>query len=65
MSKDGVQCEERGSNLVLNINPNALTAVDIPFYYHCDPFYDLDTGTTLKSGMEEDETLISRTWGNI
>ncbi|MDJ1305394.1 MAG: type IV secretion system protein [Candidatus Midichloria sp.] len=58
-----VQCEEKGANLVLNTHPNALTAVDVPFYYHCDPFYDPDTGTTLKSGVEEDEALIGRTWG--
>ena len=60
---DWVQCQENGSNSVLNVHPNALTAVDVPFYYHCDPFYDPDSGTTLQPGVKENEELIGRTWG--
>ena len=61
-----VQCEEQTVNSkvqVVNKHPNALTAVDVPFYYHCDPFYDPNSGTTLKTGVKGDEELIGRTWG--
>jgi len=63
-----VNCVQQGNldndtQAVINTKEGALTAVDVPFYYHCDPFYDPDTGSTLVAGTPEDEKLIGRTWG--
>ena len=58
-----VTCEEQGPEAVVNIHNDALNAIDVPFYYHCDPYYNPDDGSTLSSGNIDDEKLIGRTWG--
>ena len=46
-------------------NKKAFNSIDIPFYYHCDPYYqpaaNKQAAKTLKDG--DDEELIGRTWG--
>lgn len=40
-----------------------LTAVDVPFFYHCDPKYDPDTGVELASSDPDYKEKLDNTYG--
>jgi len=40
-----------------------LTAVDVPFFYHCDPKYDPDTGGPLSSNDADYKEKLDNTYG--
>jgi len=57
-------CKASGSSII-NTNPNAPTASIIPYFYHCDPYYDPVTGAAVASGATDNLALIGRTQGYI
>ncbi len=59
-----VKCEDSGGGVIVNNAPQALTAIDVPFFYHCDPNYEPVSGTTLDPDKRpEDAELVGFTWG--
>ena len=57
-----MDCQTQNGQVV-NVAKGALTATDVPFYYHCDPNYDTVSGQKLQPGNNDDAKLIGRTWG--
>lgn len=65
IQEEAMDCERQGKEVVnISKSPNRVEDMDIPFFFHCDPYYDPVTGADLtKSTKPEDAELISRTWG--
>ncbi len=64
----GYQCDPTKSDgnvkFVQGSNPlPPLTAVDVPFFYHCDPKYDPDTGGELASSDSDYKEKLDNTYG--
>ncbi|MDZ5762599.1 Type IV secretion system protein VirB6 [Candidatus Cyrtobacter comes] len=58
-----VKCEDSGSGVMVNNAKSALTAIDIPFFYHCDPNYEPVSGKALDPNNPHDAELVGFTWG--
>ncbi|MDA0939006.1 MAG: type IV secretion system protein [Proteobacteria bacterium] len=71
-NKQYIDCKEMGAGgdagggpdgvVVYNDAPKAFNAIDVPFFYHCNPRFDPIQGAEL-GGTDADEEMISRTWG--
>lgn len=64
----GYKCDPAKSDgnvkFVQGSNPlPPLTAVDVPFFYHCDPKYDPDTGSELASSDPDYKEKLDNTYG--
>ncbi len=58
----GKECELK-NGIAKYKDQTALTANDVPFFYHCDPMYDAIDGSRLDINKDSDAGFIGRTYG--
>lgn len=63
--KDSWNWVKDNTGVYVNVGQDALTVFDIPFFFHCNPYYNPKTGQIIPTDTTDpvQASMIGRTWG--